>query len=184
VVEVVVGEIGVGAGVVLRMLRADDAGRLADAYRRNRDHLAHWDPVRAEAFFTEPGQAAEIDRALQACLAGMMLPLVLESDGEIVGRANLTGIVRGALQGASLGYWIDARFAGRGVMSATVAEALRLARDELRLHRVEASTLPENVASQAVLLRNGFEKIGEAPSYLKIAGRWQDHLLFQRILHD
>ncbi|MFB2597850.1 GNAT family N-acetyltransferase [Herbiconiux sp. P17] len=183
-VEVVVGEVGVAGGVVLRMLRTDDASRLADAYERNREHLAHWDPVRSEAFFTESGQAAEIDRALQACLAGVMMPLVLESGGEIVGRANITGITRGAFQNASLGYWIDARFAGHGVMTATVAETLRLAREELRLHRIEASTLPENAASQAVLRQNGFEKIGEAPRYLKIAGRWQDHLLFQRILHD
>ncbi|WP_382305112.1 GNAT family N-acetyltransferase [Herbiconiux sp. UC225_62] len=183
-VEVVVPPLRVGAGVVLRMLRADDAGRLADAYLHNREHLAHWDPVRPASFFTEPGQATEIDGALQACLAGLMLPLVLESDGEIVGRVTLTGIVRGALQGASLGYWIDARFVGRGVMSAAVAEAIRLAREELALHRVEASTLPENAASQAVLLRNGFERIGYAPHYLKIAGRWQDHVLYQRILHD
>ncbi|SDZ09700.1 [SSU ribosomal protein S5P]-alanine acetyltransferase [Herbiconiux ginsengi] len=182
--EVVVPELVVGAGVVLRMLRAGDAGGLADAYERNRDHLAHWDPVRPPAFFTEQGQAAEVDGALQACLAGLMLPLVLESGGEIVGRANLTGIARGALQGASLGYWIDARYTGRGVMSASVAEVVRLARDELALHRVEASTLPENAASQAVLQRNGFERIGFAPRYLEIAGRWQDHVLFQRILHD
>jgi ribosomal-protein-alanine N-acetyltransferase len=182
--QVAVGEVVVADGVVLRMLRPDDAAPLADAFVRNREHLAHWDPVRPEEFFTEAGQAAEIDGALQACLAGLMLPLILESDGDVVGRVNLTGIVRGAMQGASLGYWIDARFAGRGVMSAAVAEALRLARDELRLHRVEASTLPENVASQAVLRRNGFEKIGEAPQYLKIAGRWQDHYLFQRILHE
>ncbi|MCS5719152.1 GNAT family N-acetyltransferase [Herbiconiux sp. CPCC 205763] len=183
-VEVIVGEVGIADGVVLRLLRADDAGRLADSFERNRDHLAHWDPVRPEAFFTELGQAAEIDRALQACLAGVMMPLVLVSGGEIVGRANLTGITRGAFQNAILGYWIDARLAGRGVMTATVAEVLRLAREELALHRVEASTLLENAASQAVLRRNGFEKIGEAPRYLKIAGRWQDHLLFQRILHD
>ena len=36
-----------------------------------------------------------------------------------------------------------------------------------------------NVASQAVLARNGFERYGLAPRYLRIAGRWQDHVLFQ-----
>jgi ribosomal-protein-alanine N-acetyltransferase len=34
----------------------------------------------------------------------------------------------------------------------------------------------------AVLSRAGFEQIGRAPQYLRIAGRGQDHLLFQRIL--
>jgi [ribosomal protein S5]-alanine N-acetyltransferase len=32
-----------------------------------------------------------------------------------------------------------------------------------------------------VLAHNGFTLIGLAPSYLEIAGRWQDHLLFQRV---
>jgi ribosomal-protein-alanine N-acetyltransferase len=31
------------------------------------------------------------------------------------------------------------------------------------------------------LERNGFEKYGLAPAYLNIAGRWQDHVMFQLI---
>jgi len=44
---------------------------------------------------------------------------------------------------------------------------------------VGAGTLVHNVRSQKVLLRNGFVRFGLAPSYLKIAGKWQDHILFQ-----
>ncbi|MDQ2699400.1 MAG: GNAT family N-acetyltransferase, partial [Actinomycetota bacterium] len=68
--------------------------------------------------------------------------------------------------------------------TSAVAAIVRLARDELGLHRVQAATLTHNAGSQRVLERNGFEHIGFAPSYLKIAGRWQDHDLFQVILHD
>jgi ribosomal-protein-alanine N-acetyltransferase len=56
---------------------------------------------------------------------------------------------------------------------------LRLAFGELHLHRVEAGTLVHNAASQRVLERNGFVRYGLAPQYLRIAGRWQDHVLFQ-----
>lgn len=52
------------------------------------------------------------------------------------------------------------------------------------LHRVEAGTLVDNLASQAVLRRTGFTLIGRAPGYLRIAGQWRDHLLFQRIADD
>ena len=65
-----------------------------------------------------------------------------------------------------------------------VAEAVQLAFGDLGLHRVEASTLLHNVASQRVLARNGFEQYGTAPRYLQIAGRWQDHLLFARLKDD
>ena len=51
--------------------------------------------------------------------------------------------------------------------------------DELALHRIEAGTLPHNTASQVVLGRNGFVRYGLAPQYMSIAGRWQDHVLFQ-----
>ncbi len=64
------------------------------------------------------------------------------------------------------------------------AEVLGLAFGELGLHRVEAATLVDNHRSQAVLARNGFTRIGFAPRYLMIAGRWQDHLLFQRLADD
>jgi [ribosomal protein S5]-alanine N-acetyltransferase len=53
----------------------------------------------------------------------------------------------------------------------------RLAFGEAGLHRLRAGTLLHDVASQTVLRRNGFTPIGVAPRYLRIAGRWQDHLL-------
>ena len=52
---------------------------------------------------------------------------------------------------------------------------------ELRLHRVEAGTIPSNVRSQAVLRAQRIRRFGVAPAYLKIAGEWQDHVLFQRL---
>ena len=69
-------------------------------------------------------------------------------------------------------------------MTAAVDAVLTVARDDLHLHRVEAATLLHNAASQRILLRAGFERIGLAPRYLRIAGEWQDHALFQRILGE
>jgi ribosomal-protein-alanine N-acetyltransferase len=53
----------------------------------------------------------------------------------------------------------------------------RLAFGEAGLHRLQAGTLLHDAASQTVLRRNGFTPIGVTPRYLRIAGRWQDHLL-------
>lgn len=170
--------------VTLRLLEAADAGTLASAYRRNRDHLAEWDPERSETFFTEAGQGEEILRLLTAKQAGSAFPLVLASGDEIVGRLTINGIVRGAFESGSLGYWIDSRETGQGLMTSAVAAVVELARDQLGLHRLDAGTLVHNVASQRVLVRNGFTEYGLAPRYLRIAGRWQDHRLFQLLLDD
>ncbi|MEZ5085877.1 MAG: GNAT family protein [Tessaracoccus sp.] len=93
-------------------------------------------------------------------------------------------IVRGAFQNCHLGYWIAAGFEGQGLMKKAVAATVAIVRDELGLHRIEAGTLVHNVASQRVLLANGFEQFGLAPKYLKINGRWQDHRMFQLLLHN
>lgn len=171
-------------GLVLRLLDEGDAGRLTLAYRRNRAHLAPWEPARTADFFTVGAQRDTIVARLAQYEEGATVPLVLASGTDIVGRMTLSGIVRGPFQSASVGYWIDAELTGRGLASAVLRAAVDLARDDLGLHRLEASTLVHNIASQRVLDHAGFEQIGLAPRYLKIAGQWQDHTLFQKILHD
>ncbi|NYD42274.1 GNAT family N-acetyltransferase [Nocardioides panaciterrulae] len=171
------------AGYELRPLAGDDAPALAAAYARNRDHLAPWDPRRSEEFFTEAGQRRDTDAKLESARLGLQDPWLLWHDQVVVGRVNLNNIVRGVFQSASVGYWVDRQYLGRGLAGAAVGFALRRA-SEMGLHRVEAGTLVGNLASQAVLRRCGFEQYGAAAQYLFIAGAWQDHLLFQRILHD
>ncbi|MDQ0575988.1 GNAT family N-acetyltransferase [Agromyces albus] len=171
-------------GLELRLLRCDDAAAIASAYTRNRTHLTPWEPLRIETFFTAEWQESEIARQLESFESGRSLPLVIADGRQIVGRVNLSGIVRGAFQSASLGYWVDARYAGQGIGTAAVRATAELGRDELGLHRIEAGTLVHNVRSQRVLLNADFEPIGLAPRYLRIAGEWQDHLMYQRILHD
>ncbi|PZR52200.1 GNAT family N-acetyltransferase [Xylanimonas oleitrophica] len=169
----------------MRLLREGDGAALAAAYARNREHLAPWDPERPDDFYDPAWQEQQVAGAVAEHAAGRHVPLVLAADdGSVVGRLNVATIVRGAFMSASLGYWVDGGRTGQGLMSAAVAAAVVHARDVLGLHRLEAATLLHNGASQAVLARNGFERVGLAPRYLRIAGRWQDHVLFQRILHD
>ena len=65
-----------------------------------------------------------------------------------------------------------------------MAEVAGIAFAELGLHRLEAGTLLHNTPSQRVLARNGFRPFAVAEAYLKIAGRWQDHILFQLLNKD
>ena len=109
-----------------------------------------------------------------------MVPLaILDSDGAVAGSINLNSIIRGAFQSASVGYWVSESRAGRGLAAAAVADVTELAFGELGLHRLDAATLLHNTPSQRVLLRNGFRPFAVAESYIKIAGCWQDHILFQ-----
>jgi ribosomal-protein-alanine N-acetyltransferase len=106
---------------------------------------------------------------------------ILDGDGRLIGKATLTGVVRGPFRSADLGYWVSEDSNGRGHGTQAVAAVVRMAFEELGLHRLQAGTLLHNERSQRVLIKNGFTRIGVAPEYLRIAGRWQDHVLFQRI---
>ena len=94
-------------------------------------------------------------------------------------RTSGNSVVRWSFQSASVGYWVAQECNGRGIATRAVAAAKRIAAGELGLHRLEASTLLDNAASQRVLAKNGFVQFGVAPDYLRIAGRWQPHALFQ-----
>ncbi|WP_299034734.1 GNAT family N-acetyltransferase [uncultured Pseudokineococcus sp.] len=172
------------AEVALRLVAPEDAAVLTALAVSNRDFLAPYEPERDEDFYTVDVQRRALEGALERHAAGRTVPLVVLKHGEVVGRLTVNDVVQGALQSASLGYWVSEHAGGRGVATAAVALAVRLAGEELGLHRLEASTLPDNARSQAVLARNGFERIGHAPRYLRIAGRWRDHDLFQRVLDD
>lgn len=171
------------ADYAIRPLAEDDAPALAAAYTRNRDHLAPWDPVRDPSFFTAAGQADMVARQLSLVRGRLLAAWVVTHGEQVVGRVNLNNIVRGVLCSGQLGYWVDHEHLRRGLAAEAVEHACRHGR-ALGLHRVEAGTMVRNVASQAVLLRCGFERYGMAPRFLFLAGAWQDHYLYQRILHD
>jgi ribosomal-protein-alanine N-acetyltransferase len=146
-------------------------------------HLeAPWEPVRRADYFTVQGQRADIHAALARHERGEAMPLVVLNDGgQVAGRLTLSGIVRGPFQSCSMGYWLDKDHIGKGLATDAVRAALALAFSELGLHRVQAETLLNNTASRNILAKTGFEQYGLAPKYLKIAGIWQDHLMFQRL---
>jgi [ribosomal protein S5]-alanine N-acetyltransferase len=171
------------AGYGIEPLSLEHAGPLAAAYVANREHLEGTDPRRDDSFYTEEGQAAAVAGQLASFDRGLGAGWVLVHGRRVVGRINLSNVVMGVLRSASVGYWVDGDHLRRGLATAAVehacAEALAMG-----LHRVDAGTLLDNTASQGVLARCGFEHYGTAPGFLFIAGRWQDHHLYQRLLHD
>jgi ribosomal-protein-alanine N-acetyltransferase len=108
---------------------------------------------------------------------GRSMPFVVEFGGRLVGQLTVGGIAWGSLRGAHIGYWVDQRVAGRGIIPTAVA----MATDHcfaIGLHRVEINIRPENVASRRVVEKLGFRPEGLRPAYLHIDGDWRDHLSF------
>jgi ribosomal-protein-alanine N-acetyltransferase len=151
----------------------------------NRAFMAPVEPERPDDFYTVEGVRESLAKALADAKADRYYGYaILDEDGDVAGRLALAGVARGPLQSAVVGYWVDRERNGRGLATRAVAEVMDVAFGELHLHRLEAGTLVDNVASQRVLEKNGFARIGIAPRYLHVAGEWRDHVLFQRLADD
>jgi ribosomal-protein-alanine N-acetyltransferase len=170
--------------VQLRIATLDDAPALADAQVRSREHLRPWEPVRDEKWFTAAGQTERMTYQLERYKNGLVVPWVLVEGDRIVGAITLSDLVPGPFRSAALGYWLAVDVIGRGLATRAVETVAEIADTDLKLHRIEASTLTWNTASQRVLERTGFSQIGFAPTYLHIDGYWQDCNLYQRILNS
>jgi ribosomal-protein-alanine N-acetyltransferase len=174
-----------GQGVMLRTPQMSDFAAWAELREASRAFLTPWEPTWPLDDLTRSAFRQRMRRYAEDLRADQAYPFFIfrSDDNALVGGLALANIRRGVAQAGSLGYWIGARFARRGYMTAAVRALIPVAFDVLRLHRLEAACIPTNYASIRLLEKTGFQREGYARSYLCINGTWQDHLLYA-LLHS
>jgi [ribosomal protein S5]-alanine N-acetyltransferase len=156
-----------------------DARAWKEARRRNAAWLRPWEATVPPGDDTAPRTFRGLVRDLRRqARERRVLPFAVTVDDQFAGQLTVTNIVGGSARWAQVGYWIDQRFAGQGVMPTAVALVVDYCLLELGLHRVEVAIRPENTASLRVVQKLGFTEVGYAPRYLHIDGDWRDHRLF------
>ena len=171
---------GVGQRLYLRRPRVADYEQWVDLRAKSREFLTPWEPTWPRDALTRDSFRRRVRRATQEWReeTGYGFFLVRRTDEQLLGGITLGTLRRGVAQSATLGYWLGAPFARQGLMTEAVHCVLDFAFDKLGLHRVEAACLPNNVASRGLLQKCGFREEGLAREYLRINGRWVDHVLF------
>jgi ribosomal-protein-alanine N-acetyltransferase len=174
-----------GDGIYLRPGEMHDFDTWAGLRERSRTFLTPWEPTWPGDDLTRAAFRRRLRRNQQEIENDEAYPfLVFREDHTLLGGLTLGQVRRGVVQAATLGYWIGAPYAGKGFMSRAVRAVIGFAFATLRLHRIEASCLPHNVASIKLLERVGFTREGFARAYLRINGIWQDHLLYALLETD
>jgi [ribosomal protein S5]-alanine N-acetyltransferase len=165
--------------LTLLQVTPNDAQVVVDYYLRNQSHLAEWEPVRDDAFYSLAGTEERLQQAWVASQSGSgySFGIVLKDSGDLIGMCAFNNIVRGVFQACHLGYSIDGAHQGKGLMFEALSGGIAYMFDQVGLHRVMANHLPHNRRSESLLQRLGFEREGYARSYLLINGVWQDHVL-------
>lgn len=171
-----------GARVYLRPPRAQDAAAFLAAARGSRTLHGPWTrPPATRARFTAFVKRFAA-RPTTATHAGYLV--FRREDDALVGVFNFSEIVRGAFQSTYLGYFAFAPHAGSGYMTEGMALALDIAFARLKLHRVEVNIQPTNTRSLSLAQRVGFTREGFSRRYVKIAGRWRDHVRLAMLAED
>ncbi len=172
--------------MTLRLPAHGDWRQWADLRQVSAAHLTPWEPVWAPDHLTRRAFTNRVYWAQRAESQGTALPMLLirREDQQVLGAITLDNIRRGPAQAGTLGYWVGAPHARQGFMREAVLALVHHAFTALDLSRIESACLPENLASRGVLEKSGFKYEGVAQSYLQIAGRWRNHVLYANLRGD
>ena len=167
--------------VELRPLRMRDAAAWSEIRLANEAWLAPWEPSGTGAWYDRYSMTAfapMLRQLRKQAKDGTTLPFAVTYGGRLVGQATAGNIWRGSLNSCFLGYWVDGRYAGRGIAPTAVALLADHCFTAARLHRVEANVRPENANSRRVVEKLGFRAEGLRERYLHIDGAYRDHLCY------
>lgn len=172
-----------GEHIYLRMAKKSDFAAWQEVRNSNYNFLQPFEPVWGKNALTKSQFYARVrndkhDASMDAKYAFFIFK---KSDNSLIGGINMNNVQRGVFQCCALGYWLTKADNSRGYMSEAVAIITAHSFGKWKFNRVQAATLVDNHASIRVLEKNGFEREGEARRYLKINGKWQDHVLFAKI---
>ena len=175
-----------GERVFLRPPKRRDALKWQKLRMSSKSFLVPWEPSwdassctrRAYLrYFKNSNYLANMDRAYSFLI-------FKTNDKTLLGGINVGNVRRGVAQSASLGYWIGEKHSRNGYMKEALKLLIPSLFVDLRLNRIEAATLEENVASKNLLKKIGFKKEGVLRKYLKINGTWRDHILYGLLEND
>lgn len=103
--------------------------------------------------------------------------------GKLIGAIRINHIDKITKCGV-IGYELDSEYWGQGFMTEAVGAVTRCGFDTFELNRIEAWTLPDNEASDKVLLNNGFHYEGTMRQKAYFKGKYHDERVFGRLAQD
>lgn len=155
------------------------AEAVLDYFLRNKEFLTEWEVLRQPQFYTLEVQKQMLAEDKAIMERGQLVKLWLcktEEPDRVIGSVAISNIVRGVFLSCHLGYRLDEAEQGKGYMTEAVRELVAYAFQKLGLHRIEANIMPRNTASLKVTEKLGFYHEGLAKRYLRINGKWEDHI--------
>ena len=171
-----------GGGFEMISLELLSEGNSLDVYAfetENREYFERNLPPRPATYFDSEG-FKEITRELltEQRNRAVYMHLIRDSQGVMVGRINLS-VLENDRKTAELGYRIGENVSNLGYASEAVKFVLEKAFTTYGFNRIIAGTARDNLASQRVLLKNGFTFSRMIENDLHIHNEWVHTAVFE-----
>jgi len=101
----------------------------------------------------------------------------------VIGSVRINSIEKKA-QCGMLGYELHPEYWSNGYATEALGSVVKYAHNEIALNRLEAWTIDGNVASERVLIKNGFQFEGMQREKAMLRGRYRNIRLFGRLAND
>lgn len=162
--------------IYIRPFITSDATALLELQLANRDFFQKFSMERDDNFYTLEAQLERIPQYQELSQNDQSYNFgIFTYDDTLIGTINLFHVMRGSLQSAFIGYFLDKNHNGKGYTTEAAKLIVDYGFNELNLHRIEAGVMPHNIGSIRVLEKAGFHKEGIAVKNVKINGKWEDH---------
>lgn len=171
-----------GPHTALAPLRIDDAPALFRLIHGSRAHLMRWLPWVIRICDVEAARTLILVSERQR-QRGRCLRFGIWHHEALAGVVTLAQIQR-RRRSASLGYWLDQRCEGLGLVSASAAALCRYGREALGLCRIEISTAVDNERSRRVAERLGFQLEGVLRCHDVVNGELVDQAMYSLTARD
>lgn len=168
-----------GNRIYLRHLNEHDASRLFEYELKNRDFFKPTSFTRNDNYYTLENIRKNIDNYKKeiASKSSYRFGIFLNSNHNLIGMIALNDVLW-SLKTSYVGYSLDQNHTSNGYMSEALNLLIKYSFDDLKLHRLEAGVMPNNVSSWKVLERCGFVREGLLRKNVHINGQWEDHYIY------
>ncbi len=168
--------------IELFLLMPHHAREFLDLVNANREFWSVWHPW-VESLTNEAQVVRFIQRGLTMLAEGSSVPLGLRYQGQIVGRIIYSYIEekRGKLE---IGYQLDQRHTGKGIMTRAVRAMLNDAFTEMHMQKVEILCATINTKSRAIPERLGFQQEGIIRRGDRVNGVYHDLVIYGMLAEE
>lgn len=162
----------------LKILTEEDAELQLDFVIRNKAFFKKTEPLRNNEYFTFDYQSKFLKENYFETKNKTRISywIFKKNDPKIIGYICFSNIIYGNFQSCFLSYKLDKDELGKGYMFEALQSAIKVIFKNLKLHRIEANIMPWNIDSLDLVKKLGFQEEGLAKKYLKINGKWEDHI--------